>query len=186
MKKLLIAILFIPVLSNFSFSQDQEIDPSEDEKKVKESVIKWADSIFFIHKNFKFEHFKAFYTDEYFIQVMRSRMYEDRLNELEEDKKKGKYKKSDKEYEKEHSELKESCTNAKEDLENFKFRVSHYSIHFWSNVQTDDGITVYYEFIVKLNNDYNVTDAVINSSIGKKDKNTQIVYKKGVDPLKKK
>ncbi|MEX1001623.1 MAG: hypothetical protein WDZ35_05870 [Crocinitomicaceae bacterium] len=179
---------FIIVLS-FSlngFSQDQKIDSSEDEKKVKKATIGWADSTFYQHENYKFEHFKAFYTDEYFIQIMRVRMYKERLDDLETLKSSGNYKKSDEEYEKEHKELKDAYENVTKDVENFKFRVSHYQIHFWSNVQTDDGITVYYEFIVKLNNDYAVTNAVINSAIGKKDSNTQIVYKKGVEPLKKK
>ena len=50
-------------------------------------------------------------------------------------------------------------------------------IHFWSNIQTQDGIRVYYELNMKLNNDYEVIEAIENSSIGKKNQDSRIAYK---------
>lgn len=180
-------LLFISLFTAMSgFSQDQEIDSSEDEARVKKAVVRWADSVFYMHKEYKFEQFHAFYTEEYFIQVMRSRMYKERLDDLEKSKSIGRYKKSDAEYEKEHSELKASYTKIQEGADNFEYRVSHFEIHFWSNIQTNDGITVYYEHIVQLDNDYRVIDATINSSIGAKSDKTEILYKKGKGPVKKK
>ena len=55
MKKLSL-ILFL-ALSNFiSFSQDQEIDSSQDEVIVKDAVVNWADSVFYMHQEYKFEN----------------------------------------------------------------------------------------------------------------------------------
>ena len=185
MKKLfgLTAFLFLSVIG---FTQEQEIDSSEDEVKVKEAVVKWADTTFYSHSEYKFEKFYAFYTEEYFIQVMRSRMYKQRVEDIEKTKAAGRYKKTDAEYEKEHQELKDAYTKVQKDVDTFKFRVSHFQISFWSNIQTNDGITVYYEHILKLDNDYKVTEAVINSSIGKKSEATEILYAKGVKGEKKK
>lgn len=186
MKKLIL-LLFIGLFSVFNvIGQDQEIDSSEDEERVKKAVVSWADSVFYMHKEYKFEKFHAFYTEEYFIQVMRSRMYKERVADLEKSKKAGRYKKSDAEYEKEHNQMKEAYEKVQLDVDNFKFRVSHFEIHFWSNIQTNDGITVYYEHIVKLDNDYRVNEAIINSSIGAKSDKTEIIYKKGTGPVKKK
>ena len=172
--------LGILLFSNNSFSQHFHMDSSEDEKKVKEAVLKWADSMFYMHKEWKFEHFHAFYTEEYEIAYLRMNAYKERLDELEKEKEEGQYRKSDEEYAKEHNHLEEYYEKIKEEYETITNRATHYKISFWSNIQTNDGITVYYEHIVTLNNAYQVTDAEINSAIGAKSEKTEIVYKKGV------
>ena len=184
MKKL--SILLLLALANvICFSQNQEIDSSQDEVIVKDAVVHWADSVFYMHQEYKFENFRAFYTEEYFIQVMCSEMYKERVDNLEKIKKAGRYKKSDTDYEKEHKELNDAYLKVQNDVDNFKFRANYYQISFWSNIQTNDGITVYYEHIVKVNNDYQVIEATINSSIGKKSDATEILYAKDVKGEKK-
>lgn len=185
--KLFICILTLGILfSTNTYAQHQDIDSSEDEVKTKDAVVNWADSVFYKHSEYKFEHFKALYTEEYFISVMRSRMYKERLDHLEQDKKLDHYKKSDAEYEKEHKELEDAYLKIQKEADNFSDRVTHFRIHFWSNIQTNDGITVYYEHIIKLDNNYQVMDAQINSSIGKKSDKTEILFKKDVKGEKKK
>ncbi len=155
----------------------QEINSTIDEEKVKTSVITWADSTFQMHQNYKFEHFKAFYTDEYFIQSMRLGLYQDKIDALEQKKKNGTYTGSQEKYNEELKKSKDALNNAKKDIEKKVDRVTHYQIHFWSNIQMNDGITVYYELILKLDNDYKVTEANENSSIGKTGK-SKISYHK--------
>ncbi|MCG8576352.1 MAG: hypothetical protein MI810_15800 [Flavobacteriales bacterium] len=176
----IIALLGFFLLSPSTPPPDQEIDSTEDEKKVKTAVISWADSTFFSHSDYKFEHFRAFYTDEYFIAVMRARMFKDKLTTLERTMKNGNYKKSEEDYKQEHVSLSTSYSEAQHEVDNFVERAEYYSIHFWSNIQTNDGITVYYEHIVKVDNNYQVIDAVENSAIGKKSNSTKILYKKDV------
>jgi hypothetical protein len=182
------AILFALLLCiGFSATgQDQEIDSSEDEKKVMEAVVNFADSVYYMHKEYKFEKFHAFYTEDYFIQVMRSRVYKERVADLESDKKNGRYKKTEADYEKEHQELSDAYHKVQAAVDGHKERVTHFEIHFWSNIQTNDGITVYYEQIMHLDNDFKVTNATINSSIGAKSDKTAILYKKGCEAPKKK
>lgn len=172
--------LGILLLSNDSYSQHFHIESGDDEKKVEEAVLKWADSVFYMHKEWKFEHFHAFYTEEYEIAYLRMDAYKDRLDELEKEKKDGQFKGTKEEYDKEHKQLEDSYIKIKDEYENITNRATHYKISFWSNIQTNDGITVYYEHIVTLNNGYQVTDAEINSAIGAKSEKTEIVYKKGV------
>jgi hypothetical protein len=170
----------IGILSASSPGPTQDIDSSEDEIKVKAAVVKWADATFYSHTEYKFEHFKAIYTDDYFIAVMRADMYKKRLVTLEKQKSSGSYKKSDTEYENEYSALKDNYVKAQTEADNFTQRAEYYRVHFWSNIQTNDGITVYYEHIMKVDNAYNVIEATENSAIGKKSSATKILYNKDI------
>lgn len=165
----------------FSFSYgDQEIDSTNDEIKVKESVVLWADSTFYEHSNYKFEKFHAFYTDEYFIMVMRAEMFKDRLDKLLSQKENGTYDGNDEEFENDKTDLERKYSDAKNMADNYSERVEYFQISFWSNIKTNDGITVYYEHILKLDNEFKVFDVKENSAIGKKSSETKILYKKDI------
>lgn len=180
MKIFLLITLF--TLGTFTLTaQDDEIDSSQDKIKVENAVVLWADSIFYKHSEYKFENFRAEYSEGYFIAVMRSRAYKERVTDLEADKAAGRYKGTEDDYQKELQTLKDAYTKAQTAADNYALRADYYLIHFWSNIQTTDGITVYYEHIIKLDNSYQVIEATINSAIGKKDSNTQILYKKDVN-----
>jgi hypothetical protein len=179
MRTFLLLQLFISS-AFFAVAQDDEIDSSQDKIKVENAVVRWADSVFYRHSEYKFDNFRAEYSEGYFIAIMRSRAYKERVTDLEADKAAGRYKGTEEAYQKELQTLKDAYTKAQTDADNYVLRADSYTIHFWSNIQTTDGITVYYEHIVTLNNSYHVTSAVVNSAIGKKDENTQILYKKDV------
>ncbi|MBK9192849.1 MAG: hypothetical protein IPM77_15870 [Crocinitomicaceae bacterium] len=167
-------------IGNFAIAQDDEIDNTQDKAKVEKAVVHWADSVFYSHSNYKFENFRAEYSDGYYIAVMRAKAYKERVTDLENDKSAGRFKGTQEAYDTEHKTLNDAYLKAQTEADNYKERADYYLVHFWSNIQTTDGITVYYEHIVKLNNNYQVTEATINSAIGKKDENTQILYKKDV------
>lgn len=165
----------------FSFLQftspPQEIDSTEDQQKVEQSVLDWADSTFTNHESYKFEHFKAFYTDEFFIQEMRLDVYREKISALKQKKEKGEYKGSDQAFAEEMASLEKILHDAEESIDPTVNKVTHYQTHFWSNIQTSDGITVYYELILKLDNNYTITEVIENSSIGKTDE-SHIAYRK--------
>lgn len=176
MNKLLLLIFGLVALTSITLQNPNSIDSSKDEELVKEHVLKWADSIFYFHENYRFEQFHAFYTEEYQIAVLRAQMYDDKLANLEKIKAKGYYKKTDEEYEKEHQELVTKNADLQKTAENFENKVDYYQILFWSNIKTNHGITVYYSHNIKLDNDYKVTSAEIKSAIGKKNDKTKILY----------
>lgn len=184
---LLIYLGLIPMLAVLP-NGDDEIDSSQDKIKVEKAVVAWADATFYSHSNYKFENFRAEYSESYFIAVMRAKAYKERVSDLENQKSTGKYKGTQAEYEKELITLKDAYTKIQNEVDTHPSRADYYLIHFWTNIQTTDGITVYYEHIMKLDNNYQVIEATINSAIGKKDENTQPIYKKDmkVDDTKKK
>lgn len=172
----MIFLLYLTTL----FSSPTPVEPFEedlDQAKVEQACVNWADSTFSMHESYKFTYFKAFYTDEFTIQEMRIDLYKEKIQALDSQKNNGTFKGTEAEYE----EARQSMVSAYEKaLASFnpENRADHYITHFWTNIQTNDGITVYYELIVKLDNDYNVIEAVENSSIGKKEGASKIAYKK--------
>ncbi|NOQ73751.1 MAG: hypothetical protein GQ574_17215 [Crocinitomix sp.] len=155
-----------------------DIDSSEDEAKVETAVVNWANSSFLSHSNYKFEQFKAFYTDDYFIQTARIELYGDKITALKEKKANGEYTGSEETYFADINKLTRAVEKSKAIIKTID-RVTHYQIHFWTNIQTRDGITVYYELNMKLDNDYKVIESLENSSIGKKNDASKIAYKAG-------
>jgi len=184
MNKLLIAIFSLLVLASVSLQGPDRSGSPEDEKMVKEKVLRWADSVFYYHEEYRFEQFRAFYTEEYQIALLRFEMYSDKLANLEKLKRKGFYKKTDAEYEKEHEDLIIKNKELKDKVDNFENKADSYQILFWSNIKTNHGITVYYSHQVKLDNSFTVISAEIKSAVGKKNDKTIILYAKDVKKKK--
>lgn len=176
----LLTLLSFTVLSSLPIVSQEEIDSSQDKIKVEKAVVAWADSTFYSHTNYKFENFRAEYSEEYFIATERAKAYKERVTDLEKEKSSGVYRGTQTEYDAEHKTLNDAYLKIQAEADNCKNRADYYLIHFWSNIQTTDGITVYYEHIMKLNNAYQVIEATINSAIGKKDENTKPIYKKDI------
>jgi hypothetical protein len=172
-------VIGLPLFVTTAPPQD-EIDSSQDRIKVEKAVVAWADATFYSHTNYKFENFRAEYSEDYFIAFMRAQAYKERVTDLETEKSSGQYRGTQAEYDSEHKTLTDEYLKIQATADNHPNRADYYLIHFWSNIQTTDGITVYYEHIMKLDNAYQVTEATINSAIGKKDENTKPVYKKDV------
>tara|TARA_B100000809_G_C14986998_1_gene476594 strand:- start:77 stop:646 length:570 start_codon:yes stop_codon:yes gene_type:complete len=184
MNRFLIFMFGLIVLTSLTLQKPNVIDSTKDEGIVKQNVLKWADSVFYFHEEYRFEQFHAFYTEEYQIALLRSEMYGDKLVNLEKLKSKGFYKKTDAEYEKEHSDLVLKNKGLKNTADNFENKAEYYEILFWSNIKTNHGITVYYSHSVKLNDGYQVTSAKIKSAIGKKNDKTEILYSKDIKKKK--
>jgi hypothetical protein len=184
MNKILILIFGIAVLTSVTLQNQDVPGSSADEKTVKKNVLAWADSIFYFHEEYRFEQFHAHYAEEYQIAVLREEMYGDKLLNLEKLKRKGYYKKTEEEYIEEHEKLVLKNKELKSIVYNFENKAEYYQILFWSNIKTNDGITVYYSHSVKLNNNFKVTSAEIKSALGKKSDKTMIIY--AADVKKKK
>ncbi len=177
--KTLLLFTLTSLLSIPAISQEEKTSPEE--LKVREAIVNWADETFYSHSDYRFENYHVFWTEEYEISMMRTEAYAEMLGDLEKDKKAGKYNGTDEEYDTEYGELKEKYDGIVESGNNITNKADYYQISFWSNIQTNDGITVYYELVVKVSDAFIVTSATINSSIGTKSESTEIIYKKGAD-----
>src|SRR5688572_14933308 len=112
------------------WAQDDDIDDTQDRVKVETAVVKWADSVFYSHTNYKFENFRAEYSEGYFIAVMRARAYKERVTDLEQDKAAGRFKGTQEAYDSEHKTLSDAYTKAQTDADNYKERADYYLVHY--------------------------------------------------------
>jgi hypothetical protein len=115
---------------NLSYAQDDEIDSGPDKIKVEAAVVRWADSVFYKHSEYKFENFHAEYSDGYYIAVMRAKAYKERVTDLENDKATGRYKGTEDAYNKEHQSLTDAYQQAQTAADNYVERADYYMIHF--------------------------------------------------------
>lgn len=168
---MLLLLLFASLFSAPTQVQEEEIEQTNVEK----ATVMWADTTFAQHENYKFSYFKAFHTDEYLIHEMRINLYEEKINALDDLKAHGNYSGSEEDYLAKRKVLVEALENAKKTPEHLE-RISYYTTNFWTNIKTKDGITVYYELIIKLDHNYQVIEAKENSSIGKKMGKSKILY----------
>jgi len=153
-----------------------------DQQNTERHILEWADALFINHSNYKFETLRVFETEEHSMQAMRIELYEGKINSLKQAKDDGTYAGSAEAYEADVKKLSDKLTQTHELLTKIQ-RVDHYETHFWTNIQTTDGITVYYELIIKQDHLFHVIEAIENSSIGKKGSGSKIAYKgTGVTP----
>lgn len=170
---------FFSLLTSLILLTSISLQPTDPDKEaVEKSVIAWADSTFYFHEEYRLEQYHAEYTDDYQIAKLRLEMYQGRQKNLEKIKQKGFYKKTEEEYTKEHDLLVNKNLELKSIIANFKNKAKFYQILFWSNIKTNQGPTVYYSHLVKLDNNFKVTSAIIKSEIGKKNDKTKILYTK--------
>ena len=149
---------------------------SIDQTNTQAAIINWADQLFIKHSDYKFDELSVFETDEYTMQSLRMQLYEEKIHALNAAKENGTYAGTSESLERDLNKLDTKLTQTKELIASIQ-RVDYYETHFWKNIQTTDGITVYYELIIKQNHLFEIIEARENSSIGKKGTGSKIAYK---------
>lgn len=172
MKILLLAILMI---SSVCFAQEKT-DSSADYRRVTASVIHWADSTFHDYNEPRFEHFVPHYTDEYLMTKLRGESLDKSIQRLEKAKERGTYKGTESDYQKAMQDLTDRKKSAQLNETDFRPKVTHYSIVFWSNIRLDSGIYNYVRHDIEINDSYHVIKSHISGNIGDNTKG-KIIYK---------
>lgn len=165
----LIFSFFIPNI----YSQEPVIAT---EVMILDSVIsQWADACFIEHKGDSFKDHRAFYSDDYFIQTTRIEMHSAKIESLRDQEKNGTFNGTAEELAESIHRLEQSIQSAQEALKTI-VPIDHYEVNYWSNIQTRDGITVYYEFVISLDGNFKIISVKENSSVGKISPESKIAY----------
>jgi hypothetical protein len=178
-------LIFLILTSFYSVNvkPNQLTSDLTDQANVEDAVTLWASTNFIYHEGEKFEQFRPFYTDEYSIQQLRIEAYTEKIDLVKTKKLNGSYTGTEDDYAKEIKKLEDALSYAKQLILQVQ-RIDYYEIHYWTNIQTVDGITVYYELILKLDQNYTILEALENSSIGKKSAASKIAYKPATELIK--
>ncbi len=176
MKTKLLLLIVTPFFIMHGIAQSAP-DSSEkkDQKKVESAIIAWADTTFKDYNEPRFEKFRANYTDEYLIASMRVKSIERRMSKLRKEYTMDNYKGTEKEFTRTMEDLKKRRKEAEAKNENFRPKVTNYTIHFWANIKLDSGIHNYVEHKIVLNDGYQVVKSNIVGSIGD-NKDANILY----------
>jgi hypothetical protein len=166
----------ILIFLSFAFGQLLKAQVIDDEERVQQAVITWADSTFFSYDEPRFEQFVPHYTDEYRMASMRVESIEKSIARLKNTKEKGTYRGTDQEFENTLKELEMRKTEAEANNQDFRPKVTHYSIVFWANIKLDSGIYNYVRHDVELNDSFRVTKSMISGNIGDNSKGS-IIYR---------
>lgn len=169
---LLLLLISLTSLAQTSVRANESID----QMKTQAAIINWADQLFIKHSDYKFDELSVFETDEYTMQSLRIQLYEEKIQALNAAKENGTYAGTSESLENDLNKLDTKRTQTKELIASIQ-RVDYYETHFWTNIQTMDGITVYYELIIKQNHLFEILEAHENSSIGKRGTGSKIAYK---------
>jgi hypothetical protein len=171
-------LVFFCCFANISFSvgyaESKEIE--QDESIVMNKVMEWSDSAFYFHEDYRFEGFRAHYTEDFKVVMLRSDQYKQKIENLKESRKNKTYTGSDQGYDRELNTLERKYRKFQIIVDSFSIRVKYYEILFWSNIRTNHGYSVYYAHRFKLSNDYFIMAAFIKSSIGNKRPDNKIIY----------
>ncbi|WP_066759640.1 hypothetical protein [Crocinitomix algicola] len=179
MKPYLIALSLLICTSIYS----NEPVTSIELEKIEKSIKSWTDSSLIAYHGDKFENHRAFYTDDFFIQNTRIELYGEKIEKLKAQKQNGSYPGTENEYNENLKTLEAVILEASSKIQNID-RVAHYEVNYWSNIQTKDGVTVYFEIVFKLNSNFEIISAKENSSIGKIGPQSKIAYKSGKHPIR--
>lgn len=146
---------------------------------VEQAILTWADATFLTYEKYTFENYTVFYEDEYATHKMRIEMYDEKIIQLKEERETETAVASIKAYDTEIKKLEDNRLKIKSEIpEGSTLKTGFYSVSFWSNIKTLDGVSVYYEIKLKLDASLTILEAFENSSIGKKNAATEILYKK--------
>jgi hypothetical protein len=175
MKKLAL-ILLLPFLLNAFTILAQDSEEDVDKSKVEESIITWADSTFKEYNEPRFEKYRANYTDEYLMALLRAKGIDDRISEIRKLYTSGKYKGTESEFSSTMEDLKNRRKEAETNMEDFHPKVTNYVINFWANIKLDSGIMNYVNHKIILDDNYQVIKTKIVGNIGDNE-NAKIVYR---------
>lgn len=176
MKTKLLLLIITPFFIMHGITQSAPgSSKNKDQKKVESAIIAWADTTFKDYNEPRFEKFRANYTDEYLIASMRVKSIERRMSKLRKEYTMDKYKGTEREFTRTMEDLKKRRKEAEAKNENFRPKVTNYTIHFWANIKLDSGIHNYVEHKIVLNDGYQVVKSSVVGSIGDS-KDANILY----------
>ena len=111
------------------------------------------------------------------MKKMRADAIDKSINRIKKSYKNGTYKGSEADFNKSIADLDQRKKEALEGEKDFHPKVTSYTISFWSNVLLDSGIHSYVEFIITLDDYFEVIKYKVNNSVGD-DKKGEIRFKK--------
>ncbi len=169
MKYLFLLSILIP-LSSFSQTED------EIKAKAEKAILAWAEKTFSHFEGSRFENFHLSPSPEYYAMSVLREEYETFKEEIVYNFNEGTSDRTEEEVKEDTSSINKKIEELDQMLAMIDPPFDHIEYFWWSNIQTDNGLTVYYQHQLKLDPSYKVISYRESSAVGKPD-NVKILYK---------
>jgi hypothetical protein len=164
-------LLFLAISLN-TVAQDNE----EIKAKAEKAIVSWANKTFNHFEGSRFENFHLSPSPEYYAMSILREEYETFKEEIV-------YNFNEGTSDRTEQEVKDDTANIDKKIEELDAMLAmidppfdHIEYFWWSNIQTDNGLTVYFQHQIKLNPDYKVISYRESSAVGKPS-DVKILYK---------
>ena len=147
-----------------------------DAELVEQKVLEWADSVFYYHEGYRFEGFKAYYTDDFKALMTKLDSYDKKIEDLKSGLAEDGFKGESPIYDKTLEKLERKRRKAQYLVEAYDHKARYYEILFWSNIKIKSGQLVYFMHQFRLSNHFLILSSNIKDFKGDQDASNQIVY----------
>ncbi len=166
--------LFLLLLSISLSTQAQ--DEAEIKSKAEKAILSWAEKTFNHFEGSRFENFHLSPSPEYYAMSVLREEYVTFKEEIVYNFNEGTSDRTEEEVKEDTSSINKKIEELDQMLAMIDPPFDHIEYFWWSNIQTDNGLTVYYQHQIKLDPDYKVISYRESSAVGKPD-NVEIIYK---------
>ena len=163
--------LFI-LLSAVSYGQSDE----EIKKKAEKAILKWASETFEQYDEPRFENFHLSPSPEYYAMSVLREEYVNFKKEIVFNFNEGTSDRDEATVKHDTANIQKKIDELDVMLKAIEPKFDHIEYFLWSNILTDNGLTVYYQHQIKLDKDMNVISYRESSAVGKPE-NVHIIFK---------
>jgi len=168
-KMLLIVLISLP----FSGISQDEIDIKN---KAEKAIISWAETTFEYFDAPRFENFYLSPSPDFYALTILKEEYNTFKDEIVFNYNESKSDRTEEQLKRDTASISNKIKELDMILDNMSPKFDHIEYFFWANIQTDNGLTVYYQHQIKLDETYNIISFRESSSIGKPE-NVNILFK---------
>ena len=147
------------------------------QKKVEDAVISWADATFEFYDAPRFENFETEPHPDFYMLQMQLQTLQEFKEEIVFNFNEGNSDRTEEKLTEDTIKINQNMDEMRMVMEMFEPKYSGYNINFWANIQTNNGLTVYYQHYVTLSDNFEVTDAKVTKAVGKESDDVEIIYK---------
>lgn len=169
MKYLLLLIAFS---SLNTFSQDE----AAMKKKAEQAIKAWADKTFEHYDASRFENFYMSPSPEYYAMSILREEYVTFKEEIVFNFTEGKSDRTEEQVKKDTTSIAKKIQELDNMMASIDPKFDHIEYFWWANIQTNNGLTVYYQHQIKLDDQFKVISHRESSAVGKP-KDVSIIYK---------
>jgi len=154
--------VMLPPISNGQTFESELVKFDRD--RAEQSILEWADSIFFYHEGYKFTDFKSVYKSDFLDLLIKLEELRIHVDSIQNDYQNGHYVGELNAYDSILGISFRKYSRLKYIVENYEPRAKYYEVKFWSSLGMRDGRLIYCAIRLRLSHNFLVMSAVLREA----------------------